>query len=340
MKKRVTIFSYNLGYGGIEREVVSLANSLVSLYDVNLVFLKSNNINHFDIDKKVKLVILDINSINIFNSSVIKKLVRNSSNDVLISTDNMFNKYILKANDSNKIYWEHSFIDSNVEIDFLKKSVEGFDKVVVSNELSLDIYKKVFKNVVCIPNFIESVPVESSNLKNKNITFIGKLETSKCVDELIEIFKIVHSKDKNSKLFIIGEGSKRNELELLVKKYKLNNSIQFMGSLNKDEINNVLMNTKVFATCSKKESFGLSIIEAMSYGIPPVAFSDVYSFNKLIDNEINGILINNRDKNEMALSIINLLNDDEFAQQIGACAKEKSSLFDINSIKNDWIKIL
>lgn len=328
MKKKVLIMSLEKGYGGIENEVITLANSLVSLYDIELLFL--NDINDSkDINSKIKVSIHSKKVVG--ESKFYKELLSNI--DVVISTNYIFNKYILKYSKGKKIFWEHEITNDMKKLEELKK----FDELVVPSREIYDIYSKLNDHVDIINNAI-NITDKVSDLKSNNIVFLGKLKSEKRIDDLIEVMDLVNeSIDVN--LFIIGEGSERAYLEGLVKSKNIKN-IKFLGSMDKDEIEKVYLNSSLFCTCSERESFGLSILEAMSYGIPVVAFSDVPTLKLIILDDINGYLVDNRDKYIMKNKIVKLMTDQKLRQTLGNCAKEKVLEYDINSIKREWIKLI
>lgn len=329
MKKKVIILSLEKGFGGIESEVITLANSLVNLYDIELLFLDNFN-NAEDIDSKIKVVLYSKKLIG--DSKFYKELLANK--DVVISTDKIFNKYILKYAKGKKIFWEHNEV---IEDNKFLEEMKHFDTIVVPNKHLFEDYSKINDNVIVINNAIY-INDEESDLTSNNIVFLGKLRTDKRIDDLLEVISLVN-KEITVNLLIIGEGEERTYLEKQMKSKGLKN-IHFLGSMNKENIGSVFLNSSLFVTCSESESFSLSIVEAMSYGIPVVAFSDVSSLRLIILDGVNGYLIDNRDKVEMKNKIVELMSNISLRQTFGNCAKEKVLEYDINSIKREWIKII
>lgn len=329
MKKKVIILSLEKGFGGIESEVITLANSLVNLYDIELLFLDNFN-NAEDIDSKIKVVLHNKQLIG--DSKFYKELL--ASKDVIISTDKIFNKYILKYARGKKIFWEHNEV---IQDNKFLEEMKHFDTIVVPNKHLFESYSKINDHVVVINNAIY-INDEVSDLTSNNIVFLGKLRPDKRVDDLLEVISLVN-KEISVNLLIIGEGEERTYLEKQMKNKGLKN-IHFLGSMNKENIGTVFLNSSLFVTCSESESFSLSIVEAMSYGIPVIAFSDVSSLRLIILDGVNGYLIDNRDKVEMKNKIVELMSNISLRQTFGNCAKEKVLEYDINSIKREWIKII
>lgn len=332
MKKKLMFLVKDKGFSGVEREVITLANSLVSLYDISIFFVNDTN-KFVEIDKKIKVLIYDKPFIQL-KSFYYKNLFKNQ--DVIISTNVMFNKYLVKHFNNKKIFWEHNHPDNIVKDDYVK-NMEYFDYIVVPNKAFIDIYNNVNKNIIIINDAIK-IKSLSNNLLSKNIIFIGSIVKNKKINELIEVIKMVNKKIKVN-LNIVGIGEEKNNLEDYVKKNNLD-YIKFLGNLSEEELDNLLMNSSIFVTCSVAESFGVSILSSMCIGIPVIAFDDVQSLKDVIIDGINGFLIKNRNKEEMVDKIIMLLTDNDMLKSFGNCSKEKVLEYDINSIKREWIKII
>lgn len=330
MKKKIIFLVLKKGFGGIENQVTTLANSLVDLYDVSLLFLDDIKAN-LEINPKIKIIIKE-KKILPNNNKYYSNLLKNM--DVVIGTDNYFNKYIVKYAKGKKILWE---LRSSLENDIENKYYSLLDTIVVLNQDMANYYKKYNNNVVIINKGI-TIKDKESALNNKNILFIGKLEEKKNVSELLNVFSGVKKK-VDAKLLIVGEGKMRSSLEELVKAKKMRD-VYFLGYMGKDEIGEVCLNSSIYVTCSLDNTFGSAILEAMSYGIPAIAYADVKNYSQFILDDINGYLIENHDVDLMEEKIITLLKDDTMRHNFGNCAREKVLEFDINSVKREWIKLL
>ena len=332
MKKKIIFLVLKKGFGGIENQVTTLANSLVDLYDVSLLFLDDIKAN-LEINPKIKIIIKE-KKILPNNNKYYSNLLKNM--DVVIGTDNYFNKYIVKYAKGKKILWE---LRSSIENDIENKYYSLLDSIVVLNQDMANYYKKYNNNnnVVIINKGI-TIKDKESALNNKDILFIGKLEEKKNVSELLNVFSNVKKK-VDAKLLIVGEGKMRSSLEELVKAKKMRD-VYFLGYMGKDEIGEVCLNSSLYVTCSLDNTFGSAILEAMSYGIPAIAYADVKNYSQFIIDDINGYLIENHDVDLLEEKIITLLKDDTMRHNFGNCAREKVLEFDINSVKREWIKLL
>lgn len=341
--KKVQIYIKEYAYGGIEKQTMILANALCSIYNIEIVVLGRVSIEEANLNKKIKVVELGIKEskgkfgeLKLHNT--LKKFILGNSADTLISTDVIFNCVLGKyAKSSNLIYWEYKLNIS--EFTSLEKSLSNFNRVVLPNEFMKDCYTIKNAKVSVIPLCFEGMPDKASNLKSNNIMALGRLNKNKCYDELIEIMDIVHKNNEKIKLHIIGDGEEKNNLVKLVKERKLEKTVIFEGFLNKERINEMMEKSSLFLSCARKESFGVSIIEAMSYGIPCISYEHT-SLKDFMKNEINGYLIANRDKEKMAECILEVMGKKDLRESLGNCARETSIIYDINSVKSEWLKII
>ncbi|MBQ9071767.1 MAG: glycosyltransferase [Bacilli bacterium] len=371
--KKITILALHLGYGGIEKFITNLSNSLSNDYEIEIIstykifdtpFFKLNEkvkvkylINNLKPNKKeiekslkkLKLITLIkelYKSVKILYLKKYKMInyIKNCDSHVIISTRDIHNKWLGKYGNKNaiKIATEHNHHDNNKK--YIKKivdSTKGLNYfVVVSNELK-KFYKSLVKcPVICIPNSIERLPNKVSDLNNKTIISVGRLEKIKGFNDLIDIFDIVLKKYPDWNLNIVGDGSEFDALQDLINQKKLNNSIKLLGYKNSKELDKLYQESSIYVMSSLNESFGIVLLEAMSYRIPCIAFDSANGAKEIISNNWDGYLIDNRDKNKMAKKIINLINDENRRIIMGNNAYKKANKYLSQNIKQEWIDLI
>ena len=190
-----------------------------------------------------------------------------------------------------------SWIKNKIAKLAIEFALKESDKVLFVSEAGRKSYIENFKidnlktdvvyNGVEIPD-----PFCNENIEKQSnytqITYIGRIEKIKGIELLIYAVARLYKFDQNFKVWIIGDGSYRTELEYLVQKLKLNEVIYFLGT--KRNIADYLRRTDIFvypSTC--QEVFGISIVEAMSYGIPCIA-NNVGGIPEIIINGLNGYI--------------------------------------------------
>lgn len=371
--KKITILALHLGTGGAENVIASLSNILCKENDVEIISTyKLQDKPAFDIDSRVKITYLmqDLkpngaefkkavkskNIIQIFKQSLLaykvlhlrKKLmikaIKKCNSDIIISTRVLHNNWLGKygKKDAIKIAQEHNHHNDNKKIiNKTIKSLKNIDYFMpVSKELS-DFYKdKVNAKTLYIPNCLDVYPDEVSKLNNLNVISVGRLESEKCFEDLIYLFKDVIDWNKDVKLRIVGDGSQKTFLEKKINELSLENNIVLTGNKNKKELGKLYLDSSLFVMTSRTESFGLVLIEAGSYGIPVLAYDTAQGAKEIIENNRNGFLIQNRNKDEMIEKIKEILSDKELSIRLGKSGREKSSRYTRENVEKDWKKFL
>lgn len=370
--KKIAIMGLHLNYGGVESAIVNQANALCDDYEVELAILyKLREEPAFKVDKRVKIKYLTdvtpnreefmhylkslrliktffigLKSIKILylKKAKMREYIKNSDADILISSrieiTELLNKYANK--DKLTIAEEHCHHNGNKKyLKRLKKACTNIDYLVaVSKELEHDYKKLVKSEVICIPNSLDYWPDKTARLNNKKLVSVGRLSKEKGYSDLIEVFKIIHEKDSDCTLDIIGDGDEYQKIKDKIIEYNLENSVKLHGFQNKEYIHNILMNSSLYLMSSFEESFGIVLIEAGSFGIPQIAFDSAQGANEIIQNNESGYLIKNRGKEQMATKVIELLNDSKKLQEFGKKSREIAQKYSQDNFKKKWLTFL
>ena len=139
----------------------------------------------------------------------------------------------------------------------------------------------------------------------------------KGLEYLIEAADLI--KDNNIKFIIIGEGQERKKLENLIKKYGLENNFFLIGAI--PEAYKYLKAFDIFVLSSVKEGFPWTILEAMAAGVPVIATA-VGVMPEIIENKINGILVETRNPKQLSEAIKNLAENKGLREKTAENAKK------------------
>ena len=156
---------------------------------------------------------------------------------------------------------------------------------------------------------------------------------------LLDVFKIINEKHSDVKLKIVGEGLQRKELEEKIEKLNLKDKVILTGRVSSQEVKGQMNTSSVFVLTSLCESFSLVLCEAMEVGLPCVSFNIDVGPKEIIQNGINGYLIDNRDVKDMALCIENLLIDENEWNKISKNSIESVKKYYSESVVNEWQKL-
>ncbi len=213
----------------------------------------------------------------------------------------------------------------------LINNLQKLDKFVVLSKEDFDNWPEI-KHKTYIHNPIEKLPERVSNCESKKVIAAGRFVSQKGFDMLIQAWALVTSKHPDWELSIYGNGDKssykKQILDLNLKNCHLFDAVK--------NINEKYLESSIFAFSSRFEGFGMVLAEAMSCGIPPVAFSCPCGPKDIIDNNINGILVEPNNVEELANKICFLIENTSIRKQLGAEARLKSQQFLLERMADKW----
>ncbi len=201
------------------------------------------------------------------------------------------------------------------------------------------------KNIEIIPNGIDTNRFKGLNKQKSReklgigdefvIMTVARLEKVKGVDHLIKATHFLNTKyhilNTKYRTLIIGDGSQRKGLEDLVKKFNLKDRVKFLGEIPNKDIPRYLASADCFCLPSRREGFGIVVLEAQAMGVPVVA-SNVGGIPDLIEKEKTGILVEPENPEAIAKAIKRVYDQPEFAKQLTENAKQGLSKYNWDNI--------
>lgn len=196
--------------------------------------------------------------------------------------------------------------------------------VVVSAELERFIATLAQRNDIAIIHNPARISASCGGVRSKNIIlFLGHLGPQKGTSDLIYAMKIVSIKNAEAKLMLCGDGN-LEDARKLIDHMGLTEQIKVTGWINDDERTQLLNEAAIYVLPSYAEGLPMSILEAMSAGIPTVATS-VGGIPEAITHKREGLLHEPGDIETLAEHLLYLLNETEIREEMGKAAKEKVS---------------
>jgi phosphatidylinositol alpha-mannosyltransferase len=186
-----------------------------------------------------------------------------------------------------------------------------------------------------IPNGIDTEhfrpdvkPIEKYRDGKLNILFVGRLEKRKGADYLLKAYCRVKREIPQSRLIIVGPGTKlRNKYEKLVKRNGLKDVV-FVGYTSYDELPRYYKTADIFcAPATGWESFGIVLLEAMAVGVPVVA-SNIAGYASILTDGSEGLLVPPKNDKNLAQALICLMKDESLRKEMGGGGIRKAAEYD------------
>lgn len=224
---------------------------------------------------------------------------------------------------------------------------EYSDKVVLLSKSFIREYSKYcgvtdFSKFEVIPNalsFDEYLPIDDIQDKRKYVLIVSRLvETPKKISLAIKIWAEIERRQELNdwKLIIVGEGSDRELYERMVHEMKLKR-VEFYGRQNPKKMYKM---SRVFLMTSAYEGWGLTLTEAQQFGCVPIAFNSFSSIHDIIDNGVNGFIVENNNIQDYALKLTKLMENQLLCEKIAVQSIELSKRYDLRSIVSQWNKLI
>ena len=241
-----------------------------------------------------------------------------------------------------------------------RKTINSLNKasqIIVNSDYTKDEYVKMgltsskIIRINPIPNFVTHNS-DADSLKefrnkfatddHKLILFAGRLTERKGVEYLIKSLPKI--KNQKIHLIIAGGGWLLKELQELTSSLDLENKVTFFGSPTDKElgklhdISDIFVVPSIIDSMGETEGLGLVIPEAMKSGLPVIA-SSVGGIVDVIENEVNGILVPQKNPEAIAKSVEKVITDKELREKIIENSKKTVKEFSPKTIAEKHFEI-
>ena len=281
--------------------------------------------------KKNKLLILQAPFLFLFQLISLIKLIRKFKINILHShwiipqgISGAIVKRIFKIKHVLTIHGADLFVLLKMPFgkEIIKFVIKNSDEVTCVNHEIKEKIKKIIdkKNINVIPMGVNVKDYLTKPKFNNKILFLGRLAEKKGVKYVLEAAKYL----SKFKFYIAGDGPLRNELELFVKRNKIKN-VRFLGYIHGKNKIKLIKESGIFIIPSihtkggDREGLPVSLLEAMAAS-KAIITTDVGGIKDLIKNDYNGIIIKEKNYNEIVNAVSRLKKD--FAKKLGSNARK------------------
>ena len=162
-----------------------------------------------------------------------------------------------------------------------------------------------------LDGFVES-PVSDSQFCD--LLWVGRFIPGKGVGDLLDTFAIIHEKNPDCKLLMVGDGPQLGEMKNKIRELNLEDNITIKTFIPNSQMNQIYQKSSVFILTSLEEGVPRSILEAMASGLPVVCTA-LPQIGGVVKN--GGIIIPPKDPQKFADSVLKILSNPELAENMG-----------------------
>lgn len=320
----ILYFTRSMGLGGTEKVILQLceimkkeSNKIVvcSCGGVNVGKLNEMGIKHYDIPdielKDLKTVLTTLKTVC--------KIIKDEDINIVHTHHRMAAFYTKLLRINRKFIFVHNAHNTfNDKKRLTKFALKNAHNIAVGNKVEenlCDFYKIPKSNVDTIYNGIKPLeravqPIELLEKYREDGYFlignIGRLSEQKGMEYFVKAVPLVMEKVSKVKFFIAGDGEEKEKIQKLITYLHLEEDVILLGYIN--DIQNLMSQLDLIVLSSLWEGLPLTPIEAFSVGKTVVATA-VDGTVEIIDDNVNGILVQPKDSKQIADAIIKIHND-------------------------------
>lgn len=353
-KKEIIVFTDSLGNAGISRVLSELTDAWVEKgHKVSVAFIAKNSVRATDYSWRSEIELIGVptgnNTLSIYFNLVRSyiKLLKSRPNAVAVSLSVMTNFAIGAAAPfvKNKIV----ISDRNdprrrpagkAKQFFRDLAFKQADTLILQTEDVKKYYQeRIHVTGVVIPNPINKdmpAPILGGGTRRPVIVTASRLNKQKNLGMLIEAFSKISKRHPEYKVEIFGRGEEEENLKRKAEAYSVSDKVIFKGF--SSNIYEDIKDCSMYVCSSDYEGISNALLEALGLGLPTISTDcPVGGSRLLIENDVNGILVNVGDVDAFAAQMERLIDNPELADKLSANAVSVRDKYAADRIAQMWI---
>ena len=355
--------------GGVERVLTLKANYFAEHYgyDITIVLTEGKDKPLFySLSNKIKIINLDLNFEELWSCSFIKKIflylhkqrrfkkaltaeLMRLRPDITVSLLRRDINFITSIPDGSKKIGEMHINRANYRnfmgynplkhlfswfwMRNLISKLKHLELLVVLTEKDREAWIEL-ENVVAIPNPLPFSPSMISPLTERRVIAVGRYCHEKGYDYLLQAWSMVQRACPDWRLEVYGDGD-RTSYERMIDEVHIERSRCILHGRT-DDIESEYVHSSLAVCSSRFEGFGLSIVEAMSCGLPIVSFDCPWGPRSIIKDSEDGILVENGNICQLADAMISIMTNNKEREILAKMAIKNVQRFKLEQIAQKW----
>ena len=346
--------------GGLERVLSLKANYLVEKFHHEVSIMTQNEGSSslfYPLNDTIQLYDIDLSGTRLeFVAKYCKgvaRIITLVNPDIVLVADSMYKAYLVSLVVKNKpiVYECHNsiFVKQTPKhypfyLNWIPKFDLWFNRYVAQRmNAFVSLSKESLAEwgvpngiVIPNPNWLETE--RTANFEAKKIIIVARHSYEKGLDRFFPIWKVVSQNHPDWIVEIYGKSSSTLHFQDAVNQLGIADSVVFMEPIK--TITEKYLEASIYVMTSRFEAFPMVLIEAMSCGLPVIAYDCPCGPRAIIENEENGFLIENGNQNQFISTLQKVMESSEVRKAIGANAKKSTEKYAIDTIMNQWNSFL
>lgn len=215
-----------------------------------------------------------------------------------------------------------------------RRTAARYDRFVVLTKEDKNYWGDM-PNVTVIHNARTFSFTRPAQLDSKTVIAVGRYCHQKGFDRLIAAWGIVCCKIEGWRLEIVGDGDLRQELLNQTERLGLSGKV-VLRKVPADGMEAVYTNASIMAMSSRYEGLPMVLLEAQAAGLPIVSFACKCGPRDIVEDGVNGFLVEENNIQGLADALIRLIRHDDLRKRMGKAAYRNSERFSMSVIMKQW----
>jgi glycosyltransferase involved in cell wall biosynthesis len=211
------------------------------------------------------------------------------------------------------------------------------DAVTALTQGTADEYRTLLgpaARVELVPNGVTGLGEQRADPGAKLIVAAGRLSRRKGFDRLFTAWAQIAHEFPDWQLVVFGHGPERGRLTRLIDDLRIAGSASLGG--NSPRLPEELAKASLFVMTSRREGFPMVLLEAMSVGVPVVAYDCPTGPRDIVSQGVDGYVVRDGDTAQLAATLAELMDDEPRRRRFAVAAVDKARQFDIATIAERW----
>ena len=262
-----------------------------------------------------------------FRRRVVSELKERNHDIIHVNSDPQFGQFVdrfdspvvVKMNGPPHSLWQDYINPLSSSYDFF----DEFDAVIATGVTTGKIEERTGIDVHSINPGVDTdtFAPDDEGTAGKTVLFVGRFVPAKNLVALVRAFEQVQTEHPDTELVLVGDGPRRGRIESEIETLGLDDSVTLPGYVDNEELPEYYNSADVFALSSRQDNHPITLIEAMSCGVPVVA-PRIGWIPNMVEHEEEGLLY---DEDEELISHFDtLLSNPDVRNQYGRNGRKRA----------------